>query len=179
VKTVFVIGLPGCGKSYFAKRLAETIHAEYISSDLVRQQVISKKSYTEEEKLFVYDAMLARMKNALKQRKSVVLDATFYRNDIREKFISEAEPNENIFIEVIADDAIVSERLQRKRTDSDADIAVYKKVKQQWEPLHQQHLVLQSTNDNINEMLTKASEYLNVNNDIRANKQTAITFKKK
>jgi predicted kinase len=163
VKTVFVVGLPGCGKSYFAKRLAEMLHAVYINSDMVRQEIISKKTYTEEEKLLVYDAMLARMKKAFKQQKNVILDATFYRNDIRKKFISEAETNENVFIEVIADDAIISERLQKTRADSDADIEVYKKVKQQWEPLHQRHLVLQSTNDNINEMLSKTADYLHIN----------------
>jgi predicted kinase len=168
---IIVFGLPGSGKSYFANPLAEMMNAEYINSDQVRKEVICQKSYSEEEKLSVYEEMLARMTTAVTQNKNVVLDATFYKHDIRKKFIEGIEQDENIwFIEVIADECLIRQRLQTTRTDSDADFEVYIKVKQQWEPFDEPHLVLHSTNNNINRMLHKAAEYLNVNNDIRTNK---------
>ena len=43
------------------------------------------------------------------------------------------------------------------RTDSQADFEVYKKIKNEWEPFDQDHLILQSTDDNIEEILHKAA----------------------
>lgn len=168
---VIVFGLPGSGKSYFARRLAELINADYINSDVVRQELLNKKTYSEQEKLFVYNEMVNRMKARMKQNRNVIIDATFYKHDIRKLFTREAKiKNEVAFIEVVADEAVISERLKTPRAESDADFEVYKKIKEQWQPLQQPHLVLQSTNDNIGEMLHKASDYLNLNNDKRADK---------
>jgi predicted kinase len=166
---VIVFGLPGSGKSYFASRLAAKMNAGYINSDQVRAEVVHTKTYTEKEKLSVYAEMQARMKEALRQGKNVVLDATFYKNDIRQQFIKAAKPYDIFFMEVIADEAVSRKRLEKKRPDSDADIEVYKKIKQQWEPLNNFHLILQSTSENIEEMISKATEYLFINNDSQTN----------
>jgi hypothetical protein len=40
----------------------------------------------------------------------------------------------------------------------------------QWEPIEEPHLLLQSTNDNIEDMLQKAANYLQLNNDKGTNK---------
>ena len=160
---VIVFGLPGSGKSYFAAHLANKINADYINSDKVRRAMFDTRTYSINEKLSVYSEMLTQMKEVVKQNKNLVLDATFYNNDIRKKFLDEAVDAGSIFfIEVKAEESIIRKRLQEKRVDSEADFEVYKKVKKQWEPLHLDHLVLQSTNDNINEMLYKAADYLHL-----------------
>ena len=168
---VIVFGLPGSGKSYFASRLARLINAEYINSDSVRRTFPDKKTYSLNEKILVYYKMLKRMKEMIKENRNLVLDATFYKSDIRKKFINEVKPNEKIaFIEVRAKETVITERLKKIRTDSEADFEVYKKIKNEMEPLNQDHLILQSTNNNIEEMLHKAAGYLNLSNDKRANK---------
>ena len=107
--------------------------------------------------------MLAQMKKAIQQNKNLVLDATFYTNDIRKKFLDAAEHVDEIFfIEVKAEESLIVERLKRPREDSEADFGVYKKIKKQWEPLYDDHLVLQSTDNNRDEMLEKASVYLHL-----------------
>ena len=160
---VIVFGLPGSGKSYFAAHLANKINADYINSDKVRRAMFNTRTYSINEKLSVYSEMLTQMKEVVKQNKNLVLDATFYNNDIRKKFLDEAVDAGSIFfIEVKAEESIIRKRLQEKRVDSEADFEVYKKVKKQWEPLHEDHLILQSTNDNINEMLYKAADYLHL-----------------
>ena len=165
-----VYGLPGSGKSFFACRFAAKINAAYINSDRVRKKLFISRTYLIKEKLAVYNEMLAQMKEAVKQNKNLVLDATFYNSDIRKKFLDEAKGAMSIcFIEVKAEESVIRKRLQEKRVDSEADFEVYKKVKNQWEPLHQDHLILQSTNDNINEMLYKAAHYLHFKDDKRAN----------
>lgn len=156
---VIVFGLPGSGKSFFASRLASTINACYIKSDTVRKEMLKKGNYSVEEKLSVYNAMLSKLIEAKKQNKNVVVDATFYKNEIRRNFISKAPADQRIlFIEVIADEALIRERLKKKREDSEADFEVYKKIKEEWEPMDEPHLILKSTDDNINEMLYLARD---------------------
>jgi predicted kinase len=167
---IIVFGLPGSGKSYFASRLAEKINAGYISSDIVRKKMFDKRRYSSEEKLLVYDEMLRQMREAAKKHTYVVLDATFYKDDIREKFVKEAKDiYDVIFIEVRAEEYVVKKRLEKARKESEADFEVYKKIKTEWEPLSEEHLILQSTDNNIQDMLEKTSAYFHLKNDKRTN----------
>ena len=167
---IIVIGLPGSGKSYFASRLATTIGADYINSDIIRKKMIRTRTYSIKEKLFVYNEMLKQMQLAVQQKKDIVLDGTFYKHSIRKKFIKDAGHKGGIiFIEVRAAESLIRERLQQKRTDSEADFEVYHIIKTQWEPLQEKHLTLQSTNDNLTDLLHTAIDYLHLKNDKRAN----------
>jgi predicted kinase len=113
---IIVMGLPGSGKSYFASRLAELIHAGYISSDRVRKSMYTDRSYSEKEKYSVYQEMLELMRQAIKQDRDLVLDATFYKNDIRKTFTDEARKGGGVsFIEVKADEAVIKERLKQSK----------------------------------------------------------------
>ena len=165
---VIVFGLPGSGKSYFARKFADLINADYISSDRVRKEMLNSTTYSGKEKLSVYDEMLMRMKRLIRENRSVVIDATFYLDKIRKKF--SREESNIFFIEVKADEQVIIERLKRKRSDSNADFEVYKKIKQQWEPMCEPHLLLQSTDANIGDMLNKASVSFPLNHDQRTNK---------
>ena len=159
---VVVFGLPGTGKSSFAGRLAEIIKAEYISSDRVRFKMIKDRAYTEEEKMKVYDQMLVLTRQLIRQQKRVVLDATFYRKEIRQMFVAlAASLNVKIyFIEVTARELLVKKRVSKKRKESEADYEVYRKVKALFQPMVEQHLTLESQENNIREMLEKAAKYL-------------------
>ncbi|OQP63932.1 hypothetical protein A3860_23120 [Niastella vici] len=167
---IIVMGLPGSGKSYFASRLAKAIEVEYINSDRVRKKMITQRTYSSKEKQLVYNKMLELMKLAVIQKKDIVLDGTFYKHSIRKKFIDEARNATCIFfIEVRASESLIRERLKQNRADSEADYTVYKIIQAQWEPLQEKHLILQSTNDNINDMLQTAIDYLRIKNDKRTN----------
>jgi predicted kinase len=158
---VLIMGLPGSGKSFFASRLAEVLHADYISSDRLRRNMFTKITYSAQEKERVYDEMLLHMRQSLKHNKSVVVDATFYKNGIREKFRSEiGESGSMVFIEVIAPESLIKERLMQAREESDADFEIYKMIHAAWEPYEEKHLVLHSSNENIEIMLQEAINYL-------------------
>jgi predicted kinase len=158
---VIVLGLPGSGKSYFASRLAKRINADYINSDRVRKKMFPDRTYSEQEKQSVYDEMLESMQRVIRQNKNLVLDATFYKAEIRKPFIDELAKGDGIrLIEIVADEALIKERLKQKRPDSDADFEIYKHLKQEWDPLQEKHLILTSTENNIEDMLQKAIEYL-------------------
>ncbi|MDP4250918.1 MAG: AAA family ATPase [Bacteroidota bacterium] len=164
---IIVSGLPGSGKSYFASRFAKLIQADYINSDRVRKNIFPASSYSEKENASVYDEMLELTRRSIRQKKNLVLDATFYKNELRKKFTDAAE-GDIVFIEVAAEEAVIKERLKQKRADSDADFEAYKLIKQQWEPLRGHRLILISSHENIRDMLRKALDYLKLRNDKRA-----------
>ena len=100
-----------------------------------------------------------------------MLDATFYKREIRAKFLDELKGKAGIYlIEVRANVALTRKRLKKQRPDSDADFEVYKKIKQQWEPLTEDHLILRSTNENISRPVTESIGLLHLKDDKRTNR---------
>ncbi len=165
---VIVCGLPGSGKSYFASRLAEKIDAEYVNSDRLRKEMFPARTYSEQEIAAVYNAMLQRMNEAIGDTKNLVIDATFHNSKIRQQFIAKAAGKASMFfIEVKANEKIIKQRVAIKRLYSEADFEVYKLVRDQWENLQEPHLLLQSTNENINSMLKIALQYLHKKDEER------------
>ena len=161
---IIVFGLPGSGKSYFASRLAAKLNALYVNSDELRLQLIPERAYTDAEKLLVYDAMLGAMADAIGKHGAIVLDATFYKEAIRNRFdLKAASLREPIlYIEVTAPENIIAGRLAKPRNFSEADFAVYQKLKLAFEPLQQKHLVVVSSDNDIEPSIQQAIEYINM-----------------
>lgn len=159
---IIVFGLPGSGKSYFASRLAMQLDATYVNSDELRMEMVADRTYTETEKNMVYDAMLKAMSEAVAVGKPIVLDATFYKKSIRKRFEHKARHmgQRIIYIEVTAPEAIIEDRLKIPRTYSEADFDVYLKIRKVAEPLKAEHLILESSNNNIVSMLHEAIQYI-------------------
>lgn len=159
---IIVSGLPGSGKSYFASRLSQKLGATYISSDLMRKEMDAQGRYAFEDKLNVYEEMAHIAGEELREGKRVVVDATFYRKEMRDLFATLAKllHRRMAVIKIVADEQIILERLRQPRAASEADVSVYKLVKSQYEELDGDHLVIESTNDNIGDMLKKATEYI-------------------
>jgi predicted kinase len=124
----------------------------------------------------IYGAMGNMMSKALFLKNPVVLDATFYRESLRNKFEEiAAEFGETIiYIEVSAPEHLIEERLQKPRLVSEADHAVYLKLKETYDPLKKDHLILVSSNENISEMLSKAADYIHRSNEQRQVKSYSV-----
>lgn len=159
---IIVCGLPGSGKSFLASRLAQRLSAQYISSDLVRKAMSATGQYTLKDKLAVYLAMGSNAGKALRQGKTVVLDATFHHHTMRDLFIELAGEFQTPlhFILVEASQQLTKKRLGQPRQDSEAGYQVYLDMKAQFEELDAAHLLLQSKEDNIEFMLTAAVDYV-------------------
>ncbi len=163
IMLIIVMGLPGSGKSYFAQRLAERLEATYLGSDSVRKSMNALGRYTQDDKLLVYNQLYTLADEALKKNEPVVVDATFYLEQLREQFVTLAKTHETAvcLILIAAPEALIKERLARKRQDSEADYAVYQQVKQQFETSKGPYLQLLSGRKNIHQMLAKAITYIN------------------
>lgn len=157
------MGLPGSGKSYFASRFAEKIGAEYLASDLIRKEIFKDLSYSAQEKLAVYSEMENRMRAAIREGKTVVVDATFHREVLRNQFEATIveEKAQPVWIWVRANEDLTRQRVSKPRKHSDADWAVFLKLKAALEPLTKPHLELSSDDENVNRMITEAKEYVN------------------
>jgi predicted kinase len=163
---IMVMGLPGSGKSFFARRLSDCLDAIYIGSDEVRNKMGLMGKYQMASKQLVYDAMLEKAKEGIKNHGNVVLDSTFFLQDTRDKIIQIAEKHgaELIPILVEAEENIIGERLSKPRADSEADIGVYRQIKDAFEPIKGTYLSLLSTNDNIDEIINRALHYIKIKN---------------
>lgn len=157
-----VMGLPGSGKSYFAKGLAKEIEAVYLGSDKVRKEIGLMGSYQMDNKLSVYEEILNRAKEINKSGRNLILDGTFYLQKVRDPFIFLAKSIawKLSIIHIKADEALISKRLSKPREDSEADLEVYQKVKSEFEPIKEDHLLIQSSDGSLKESLEKAVKYI-------------------
>lgn len=73
-KLIFLVGLPGCGKSTYAnENLA--IECEIFSSDKIRFELFGDENNQGDNNL-VFSTLFERARDALKNGKNVVIDAT-------------------------------------------------------------------------------------------------------
>ena len=148
-------GLPGVGKTRLAHELAPLINGVVLSTDKIRKEVISRPTYTKEEKQLVYDVMLlvARYLHNSCSGVNCILDATFNteesRRHARQK-LADIAAEQIYIVECICPDDIVISRLKARRGDySDADIDIYRKMKQVYEPVKEKyrHIIADTSND--------------------------------
>lgn len=159
---VIVFGLPGSGKSYFAEQLAAKLDAKRLSTDELRKKRFPEPQYSQNEKMQVYGMLIQAVRLNLKDNSILILDGTFYKKEIRETFAWTAQRlgDDLKYIEVRADEDLIKERTSQQREDSDANYQAYLTVKEGFEPMRDTHLVLKSTDGNIDEMLDRAVHYL-------------------
>lgn len=154
---ISVFGLPGSGKTFLASALALRLNGLHISSDKVRNDLNKRGQYDKKSKHAIYQAMLTAMAAALKSKQNVVLDATFQEDHIRKRFRETAIKLQHrlYFIEMRASEAIIKERISKKRVDSEADFGVYLKIKDEFEPMQEDHLVLYSDQETLDAMIDR------------------------
>lgn len=158
---IIVFGLPGSGKTYFARQLATGLKADYINSDTVRNSFRGPGDFSREEKNIVYDIMLNKMLIAMHEGHDVVIDATFYKNDLRRRFSSYIrESSVPYFIEIVADEELIKKRLAKRKTGAEPSSPIYDAVKAEWENVPFPHLTIESNDSNVAEMLEKAMDYI-------------------
>ena len=162
---IIVFGLPGAGKSFFAKALAEKVNGKHISSDQIRKRLFDKPSYSYNEKVVIYKQMFDLMCDYAYRKKHLILDGTFYSRNIRDQFIDKMKSYnlDLMFIEICADETTIKSRFNAPESGTtDANYDIYSRIALEFEPLLQEHLTLVSSNQNIDSMIGKALAYLNL-----------------
>ncbi len=151
---ILLSGLPGVGKTRLANDLAPLINAIVLCTDKLRKELISNPTYTDDEKALIYNIMLLVARYLHNEGAiNCILDATFNteesRKNARKKLVG--VPSEKIYtVECVCPEEVAISRLKARKGDySDADIGVYRKMKQLYEPVRdkQRHIVVDTSRD--------------------------------
>lgn len=161
---VIVCGLPGIGKTTFAKKLAPLINATVLSTDKIRKELIILPTYEKEERKLIYDVMILLARYLHDSGIRCILDATFSREDSRTKIKKKLgiQDGEFFVIECLCPENIIISRLkERKNGYSDAGIEVYQKMKKIYEPVKRKHIAIDTTLDPEKNAKLVSTEILN------------------
>lgn len=144
---LFVVhcGLPGVGKSTVSAYTARQLDARRYRNDEVRKDLFDEPTYTAEETRRTYEELLDRARADLVAGEDVVVDATFtecWERDLAAEVATETGARVTL-VHVTCPRAVVRERI-RERTDdpSDADLAVYERLRAEFEPLERDHVTV-------------------------------------
>ncbi len=146
---ILIAGLPGSGKTTIANAFAKKYGAAHFNSDHIRRELGLWGSYRPEDKARVYEALFDRTQDALANGKTVVVDSTFFRAELRKPFIELAE-NQGIkthWILATAPEKTLHLRVSAPRPDSEANEAVLEKIRAQFEPLEPPFLTIDTASD--------------------------------
>ena len=147
---VIICGLPGVGKTTFAKELAPLINATVLSTDKIRKELISSPTYEKDERRLTYDVMILSAKYLHNSGANCILDATFNREDSRTEVKKKLGIRDREFfvIECTCPENIIISRLKERKNDySDAGIEVYQKMKKIYEHVKGKHITIDTTLD--------------------------------
>ena len=150
---VVLSGLPGTGKSHFARRLARRLPMVVVGSDRARKALIRHPKYTKEEHLRVFSACHLWIEELLTQGWTVVFDATNLTEGFRQPLLDLARrrgaPTQIILF--TAPLQVIRRRLQYRAagidTDgvSDADWSIFSRLRPGQEPLADAHWAVDSS----------------------------------
>jgi predicted kinase len=146
---VVICGLPGVGKTTLARGLAPLINAAVLSTDKIRKELIATPTYIWQERRLVYDVMTLIAKYCQNAGINCILDATFTtensRKELRRKLALKC--NQFSIIECICSEDVIVSRLRNRENDfSDADITIYRKMKNIYEPVRGEHIIVGTSN---------------------------------
>ena len=134
-KLIIIQGLQGTGKTIVAKILSKKLNIRLLRTDVIRKELLKHPKYTEKEMNKIYNEMFRRATKFLKQKKDVILDATFSKKKFikRAKAISKNYNSQLIIIHVKCNENIIKKRLSKRKDESDADFDIYLKSKKTFE----------------------------------------------
>ena len=157
VKPAFIVvsGLPGTGKSYFCSQLARRLPFVILESDALRKVLFPSPDYSPPESSRLFRAIHLLIEQLLKRGTSLILDATNLSELYREHLYSIAYRLDIklILVRVEAPPEVVRERLEARQersnpeTNSDADWAVYQKMRSSVQKIQRNHFAVDTSRD--------------------------------
>ena len=150
---IVVSGLPGTGKSYFCSQLAQRLPFIILESDALRKALFLSPSYSSPESSHLFRAVHLLIEGLLKKGIPLILDATNLSERYREHLYSIADHLEVklVLVRVEAPAWVVRERLEARRENtadkSDADWAIYQKMKPLVQKIRRHHYVVDTSRD--------------------------------
>ena len=152
---IIVSGLPGTGKSYFCRQLAERLPFLVLESDAVRKSLFPTPTYSTSESSHLFRTIHYLIEGLLRKGIPIILDATNLSERHRERLYNIAERlnAKLILVRVEAPPDLVRERLKVRserpeiEDNSNADWAVYQKMKPTAQKIRRKHYAVDTSRD--------------------------------
>jgi hypothetical protein len=147
---VVVCGLPGVGKTTVSGAVAERLSAARLRTDVVRKERYDRPTYTDRETDSVYEALFERARSRLSAGEPVVLDGTFRERARRAQArkVAASEGVESRTVHVVCEESTVRARIEAREDDaSDADFAVHRELREEFEPFERPPVVVDNSGD--------------------------------
>ncbi|MCD5413235.1 MAG: ATP-binding protein [Dehalococcoidia bacterium] len=153
---IVLSGLPGTGKSYISRKLAERLPCVILSSDTMRRALFPSPVFNAGENQRLFAAMHILIEDLLRKNVAILLDATNLVERHRERLycIIDRLRVKIIILRVEAPPEVVQERLQARMAmdntspdSSDADFGVYLRMKTNKQRIRRQHFAVDTSRD--------------------------------
>lgn len=152
---VMLCGLPGTGKSHFARELVARAPFVWLNSDRTRKLLVAQPCYSRREHRRVFAAMHVLTRGYLRDGRSVVFDATNLNEGVRAPLYASAESVgvDPLIIRFTASAGLVWKRMQDRAsgvgdaTQSDAGWEVYTRMAIADQPVPRPHLLVRGPED--------------------------------
>lgn len=157
VKPAFIVvsGLPGTGKTFFCRKLAEKQPFCILESDALRKAIFPSPDYSADESARLFAACHNLIEWLLQNGVPVIFDATNLSERHREHLyrISDRTGARLILVRVEAPPEIAYQRLQARKNGavpdgkSDADWDIYRQMKPRAEKIRRNHFAVDTSRD--------------------------------
>jgi len=152
---VVVSGLPGTGKTFFCRKMAEKQPFCILESDTIRKTLFPSPDYSATESARIFAACHSLIEWLLKNGVPVIFDATNLSEHHREHLyrISDKTGARLVLVRVEAPPALAYQRLQARKNaaapedKSDADWEVYRQMKPRAEKIRRNHFAVDTSRD--------------------------------
>lgn len=88
-----MLGLPGAGKTYFARQFSDQARYVHINENRVRYELFADPQFTTDENEVVDRIMTMLLENALVTRRSIIYDARLLSRASRKRLVNTAKAN--------------------------------------------------------------------------------------
>ncbi|HEU5323887.1 MAG TPA: DegV family protein, partial [Methylomirabilota bacterium] len=152
---VIVSGLPGSGKSHFSRKLCQRYPLAHLNSDALRRALFAQPTHAAAESERLFAAVHVLLERLLSRGVSALLDATNLREAHRGPLYAIAERTgaRLVIVKTEAPEEVALGRLGIRGGGtaagdaSDADAAVYDRMKGEAEPISRPHIAVDTSRD--------------------------------
>jgi DegV family protein with EDD domain len=148
---VMLSGLPGAGKSRLAGEIEKRMPVAVVESDRLRKVLVERPTYSPMESTRTFEAIHALLERLLDRGVPCLLDATNLREEHRRPLyeIAERTSARLLVVAVEAPPELALARISGRGVadTSDANPAVFEKMREDAQPIEHDHLVVDGTGD--------------------------------